>query len=292
MSGPNLPGWQSFLQSSSSNEPHAPATRSSGSRSSHSHPQQASTGIPPPLSFNDANFDLVTWYPSYQSCQVYFVNHAQFQGLVQTVAAFTNIRLPFQWTHKPINQLPSIDQAHHSTTLPSSATAPGYAGPSTASYSQHLHPTSSVLQFPPSAAFPFVSLVPYIRRLIVTGFDNEGVLHGFFGSDWREGIGPLHEIERRNYMFTTKSVGWAEVKAEYDMGPDQTVPFLKPLQRAQLAEIEKGEKHWSEWLAMEDWMIGPRAPDEGMERPSTRGIERDPGSSRQEETSMMMQQEP
>jgi hypothetical protein len=93
-------------------------------------------------------------------------------------------------------------------------------------------------------------------------------------------------------MFTTKSVGWAEVKAEYDMGPDQTVPFLKPLQRAQLAEIEKGEKHWSEWLAMEDWMIGPRAPDEGMERPSTRGIERDPGSSRQEETSMMMQQEP
>src|ERR1700760_2558566 len=131
MSGPNLPGWHSFLQSSS-NEPNAPASHSSGSRSSHSHSQRASAGIPAPLSFNDTNFDLVAWYPSYQSCQVYFVNHAQFQGLVQTVAAFTNIRLPFQWTQNPINQLPNIDQSHHRTVSPATTAAPAFAGPSTA----------------------------------------------------------------------------------------------------------------------------------------------------------------
>jgi hypothetical protein len=142
--------------------------------------------------------------------------------------------------------------------------------------------------------------VPYIRRLIVTGFDQDAILHGFFGNDWREGIGPLHEIERRNYMFAAKSVGWADVKRIYDIEPDQTVPFMQPLQRAQLSEIKKGEIHWSEWLAMEDWMIGPMAPDESMERPGTRGMEREMGgggsssgggAARQEEMSMMMQQD-
>ena len=101
---------------------------------------------------------------------------------------------------------------------------------------------------------------------MVTGLDFPGVLHGFFGDDWVAGVGPLHEQERRNYLFAAKSGGWASVKKDYDMLPLETVPFLRPLQGPVIAEIEAAEKSWSEWLAMEDWMVGPRAP-EGMVQP-------------------------
>lgn len=97
--------------------------------------------------------------------------------------------------------------------------------------------------------------------MVVTGFDKDGVLHGFFGDAWKKGVGPLQECERRNYLFAAKSVGWAKVKYQYDMSDNQTVPFIKPLQSVKLQEIEAAEKEWSNWLAMEDWMVGPRAPD-------------------------------
>lgn len=106
-----------------------------------------------------------------------------------------------------------------------------------------------------------VSLIPYLRRLVVTGLDFPGVLHGFFGDDWATGVGPLHEQERRNYLFAAKSGGWASVKRDYDMLPLESVPFMRPLQGPVIAEIEAAEKSWSEWLAMEDWMVGPRAPE-------------------------------
>jgi hypothetical protein len=106
-----------------------------------------------------------------------------------------------------------------------------------------------------------VSLFPYIRRLVATGFDTTGVLHGFFGDDWKRGISELQEVERRNFLFTAKSVGWAKVKYQYDIAPDQLIPFLRPLQGANDDEIESAEKNWSKWLAMEDWMVGPRDPD-------------------------------
>lgn len=91
--------------------------------------------------------------------------------------------------------------------------------------------------------------------------DFPGVLHGFFGDDWPVGVGPLHEQERRNYLFAAKSGGWASVKRDYDMLPVETVPFLRPLQRPLDAEIEGAERAWSQWLAMEDWMVGSRAPE-------------------------------
>jgi hypothetical protein len=91
--------------------------------------------------------------------------------------------------------------------------------------------------------------------------DFPGVLHGFFGDDWSNGVGPMHEQERRNYLFAAKSGGWASVKKDYDMAPLETIPFLRPLQGPLDAEIEAAERSWSEWLAMEDWMVGPRAPD-------------------------------
>lgn len=105
------------------------------------------------------------------------------------------------------------------------------------------------------------SLIPYIRRLIATGHDTPAILHGFFGDDWQGGIGSLHEVERRNYLFAAKSASWMEVKQAYDMSHNESVPFLSALKDPTEKEIQSAEATWSEWLAMQDWMIGPRAPD-------------------------------
>ncbi|CAI7564114.1 unnamed protein product [Penicillium glandicola] len=173
----------------------------------------------------DDNFDI------FECCQRYFLDHAQHSVPVQALSTFLNIRLPFQRQPNPI---------FNSTPPPSSSqTQPGTQPPG-----------------PPS-----ISLIPYIRRLVATGMDFPGVLHGFFGDDWGSGVGPMHEQERRNYLFAAKSGGWASVKKDYDMPPLETIPFLRPLQGALDAEIEAAERSWSEWLAMEDWMVGPRAPD-------------------------------
>lgn len=89
--------------------------------------------------------------------------------------------------------------------------------------------------------------------------DHPQILHGFFGNDWAAGIGPQREQERRNYLFAAKSGGWASVKRDYDMLPLETVPFMRPLSEAREEEIVQAEKSWSEWLALEDWMVGSRA---------------------------------
>jgi len=212
-----------------------PATASS---SSGSH----SPNRPLPSVMTDAtNFEVFDWYPAYQSCQKYFLERAQHDPFVQALAALVNICLPFQWAHNPVHN--------------SHATAPPASGPSAYPFSFPRQPAY------PSHSPPWVSLIPYVRRLVVTGFDSDGILHGFFGDDWRKGVGPVQECERRNYLFAAKSVGWAKVKYQYDISPHETVPFLKPLQRVQLVEIESAEKLWSQWLAMEDWMVGPRAPE-------------------------------
>jgi hypothetical protein len=182
---------------------------------------------------DDPQFDIFDWYPKYQSCQRYFVEHAQQSGPVQAVAAFINIHLPYQHAINPIS---GSSRLHRGSTLPRSSP-------------------------PPNQSYSAVSLIPYLRRLIVTGLDFPGVLHGFFGDDWAAGVGPLHEQERRNYLHAAKSGGWASVKKDYDMLPLETVPFMRPLQGPVIAEIEAAEKSWSEWLAMEDWMVGPRAPE-------------------------------
>ncbi|KAF2690815.1 hypothetical protein K458DRAFT_412164 [Lentithecium fluviatile CBS 122367] len=190
-------------------------------------------------------FDIFDWHPAYQSCQRFFLDHAQHDNGVQAVAALINICLPFQWTASPF--------VNSSGPLPNSGGPAGYNLPW-----PRPGPVNNARGQPTPT---WVSLVPYIRRLVITGMDREGIMHGFFGEDWRKGIGPLHECERRNYLFAAKSVGWANVKCQYDMSPHESVPFLKPLQDVQLAEIEGAEKTWSQWLAMEDWMVGPRAPD-------------------------------
>lgn len=205
-----------------------------------------STEVPSPAGVHDPQFDIFEWHPAYLSCQRYFLDHAQHEGSVQALSALINITLPFQWSEQPV-----ISASGH--------TPPHSTGP--ASYSLPWPRQGPVHTSQRHGQPIFVSLVPYIRRLVITGFDTRGILHGFFGDDWKKGIGPVQECERRNYLFAAKSGGWAKVKYQYDMSPHETVPFLRPLQNVELAEIESAEKTWSQWLAMEDWMVGPRAPD-------------------------------
>ncbi|KAI9793532.1 MAG: hypothetical protein M1816_007965 [Peltula sp. TS41687] len=186
-------------------------------------------------------FDVFEWYPAYQSCQKYFLDVAQNSEPVQAVAAFVNIWLPNQRETNPI-----------------------------ASF----HDSFPPLVGPPRPGAPrqcCVSLFPYIRRLVATGMDKPKVLHGFFGDNWTKGIGSIHEQERRNYLFAAKSGGWASVKREYDNTTSDTVPFLVPLYEPEDAELEAADQTWSAYLAMEDWMIGSRAPENMEDYPTGRG---------------------
>lgn len=105
-----------------------------------------------------------------------------------------------------------------------------------------------------------ISLIPYIRRLVVTATDTGFTMQKLFGDHWKSGIGHLHLQERINYLFAAKSVGWLQTKSYYDLYPDQSVPFLSPLRDPQEQELQLVDFYWSEWLAMEDWMVGPRSP--------------------------------
>jgi hypothetical protein len=183
--------------------------------------------------FQEIQFDLFEWYPKFQSCLAYFIDHAQHTGPVQTVAAYVNIKLPYQKAQQ--------------------APAPGQTwnrNPSVEQSSSQPEAHQSQIAF----------LIPYVRRLVATSFDSPTVLNGFFGDEWEAGIGPIHESERRNYLFAAKSDTWLSVKSHYDMEDGQLIPFLRPLQNVTVEEIEAAEANWSEWLAMQDWMLGPRAP--------------------------------
>lgn len=220
-------------------------------------PAGPSSGGPSP--HEPASFDIFEWHPAYQSCQRYFLDVAQHEGQVQTVAALINICLPFQWTSNPVDSSMTGPLPHgtgpgaYNLPWPRGGRVPNARGQ------------------PGQAPQAWVSLVPYIRRLVITGMDTDGIMHGFFGRDWRKGVGPFQECERRNYLFAAKSGGWAKVKCQYDMSPHESVPFLTPLKGVQLAEIEIAERTWSQWLAMEDWMVGPRAPDADDQMPEGAG---------------------
>jgi hypothetical protein len=181
----------------------------------------------------DPEFKVLDWYPDFQNCLRFFLDHAQHEGPVQAVAAFINIQLPFQKYPNPVTS--------------SNASSPRGAGHGQDALHLRQHNVFPMNQQQTQS----VSLLPYIRRLIVTGHDSPGILHGFFGDKWLAGIGQLHEIERRNYMFAAKSTNWLKVKQAYDMGPDETVPFLSPLRETGEKEIQRAESTWSEWLAMQ-----------------------------------------
>ncbi|KAJ5982654.1 hypothetical protein N7451_012754 [Penicillium sp. IBT 35674x] len=107
---------------------------------------------------------------------------------------------------------------------------------------------------------PFVSLRPYVRRLIITALDSSFVMRAFFGDHWVAGVCCIHKQERANYLFMAKSSGWGATKAAYDTLPNEQAPFIKPLYEPSEDEIRAAEAQWSEWLATEDWMVGSRSP--------------------------------
>ncbi|KAF2161542.1 hypothetical protein M409DRAFT_69656 [Zasmidium cellare ATCC 36951] len=209
---------------------------------------------PAPPSMGDANFDILEWHPAYLSCQRYFIDHAQHEPATQAVCALTNIRLPFQWLGNPVTAStpPQSSQGGNFNFNAYQRQGSNYQSPQ--GRGNNDRPTN------------FVSPVPYIRRLVVTGFDKPAILHGFFGDDYLKGVMPHVECERRNYLFAAKHGGWRTCKKQYDSGSggghDETLPFMKPLDEAKMEELTAAEKAWSSWLAMEDWMVGPRAPED------------------------------
>ncbi|KAL3477540.1 hypothetical protein BJX99DRAFT_246116 [Aspergillus californicus] len=169
---------------------------------------------------------LPDWHERYTVCMKHFLDQAQYSSAVQSLAAYINIRLPFQRSSDPVTR---------------------FIGPDA---------TSSV-----NGTGHFqVSLRHYIRRLIVTANDTPGILEAFFGSDWVGGVGSICKQERMNYLFTAKSNGWASTKAAYDILPDEHTPFVRPIQGVTEQELSMADTQWSEWLAMEDWMVGSRSP--------------------------------
>ncbi|KAK5114988.1 hypothetical protein LTR85_010026 [Meristemomyces frigidus] len=236
--------------------------------------------VAPPL-LNDPSFDILEWHPAYQSCQRYFLDHAQHEPATQALCALINIRLPFQSLSSPIT----------SSTPQQPANGGGFGGGGSNYQFNFPRPGGSNMNSPnrsrngASQNTPtFVSLVPYVRRLVVTAFDKPPILHGFFGDDYVRGVLPHVDCERRNYLFAAKHGGWRTCKKQYDEGSggggDESVPFLKPLDEAKIEELTAAEKSWSAWLAMEDWMVGPRAPDDGANAGSPQGRAQESGQSR------------
>jgi hypothetical protein len=173
---------------------------------------------------DDGKINPSEWFPVYQSCIEHFVNVAQHRPLAQSLAAHINILLPCQ------------------------RATDGVLSSSESSSSNNRQ-------------LPF-SLIPYIRRLVVTATDTPTIMQELFGAEWLRGVGTILSQERINYLFAAKSGGWLKTKAQYDILPYETVPFLRPLRDPQEEELRAAEAHWSEWLAMEDWMVGPRSPFE------------------------------
>lgn len=245
-----MSGRQQANMPSYSNDQYRQGSSSSSSRSFH---QSSSIQMPGPPMNGSGDFDILDWHPAYLSCQRYFLDHAQHEPGTQALCALINIRLPFQWRDSPIfSSNPPRRNQHQNGQSGSSGY--GYNGFSAHSQSRNEQRSQETQAF--------VSLVPYIRRMVVTGFDKDGILHGFFGDAWQAGISPLQDCERRNYLFAAKHGGWRSCKKQYDVNEEETVPFLKPLENVKPDELDAADKSWSSWLAMEDWMIGPRAPED------------------------------
>jgi hypothetical protein len=149
----------------------------------------------------DPQFDIFEWYPQYQSCQRYFLDHAQHSVPVQALASFVNIRLPFQRQNPTFNysapRTPSPGPAGLGRSQPFRLHSP----PSPSLPSANADPCVTLIPVSRTPKEPFnillgtrtLTLTPqYLRRLVATGMDFPGVLHGFFGDDWAAGVGPLH----------------------------------------------------------------------------------------------------
>ncbi|KAH8598475.1 hypothetical protein B0O99DRAFT_615188 [Bisporella sp. PMI_857] len=186
-----------------------------------------------------SSFDFLEWYPQYQSCLCYFLDHAQHTTAVQVLCASLNIELPCQRMEFPVLSWTPANS------------------PSTASSMQQVtlnRPAASlreVLQGHPQA----ISLIPYIRRLVCTRHDDHSIFSGFFGDSWPTGVGPLHEIERRNFLMAANGSAWMDIKSAYDRTKQETVPFLAPLSKTTEAEVASAEETLVTWSKMRNWTL-------------------------------------
>ncbi|KAI9801412.1 MAG: hypothetical protein M1825_003391 [Sarcosagium campestre] len=207
-------------------------------------PQPGFSRSPSDIPINTAGentpFDLVKWRLAHEKCLKYFLDFAQYQESVQALCAFMNISLPFQRSPTPVTRYVMPPK------MPPSPGPPGPLGPSP--------PRFDTMQS------SWVSLTPYIRRMVVTGWDRPGPLEAMFGPEWVEGLDQTHEVERRNYLFAVKGGTWSGVKEQYDMGPHETVPYLWHPYAITESELSNAEgTWWSQWIAFRDWQVGPRA---------------------------------
>ncbi|PQE12133.1 ilp is an apoptosis inhibitor protein [Rutstroemia sp. NJR-2017a BVV2] len=215
-------------------------------------------------------FNTLDWYKHFLSCQEHFLEKGQHDYAVQAIAAFINIQLPFQKQPYPVNRADQAWSRKNLAERPSERRDREWDGDAAhqghpAYQQQHGSPSRSRQGKEPG--YPqHVSLIPYLRRLIITSHDSDEILEYFFGVNWRKGLGALHEVERRNYMFASKSKNWLDVKTAYDISPEQSVPFLTPLREVLEVELKASDDAWSQWMAMGDWMLGPREPPELQNR--------------------------
>ena len=211
-------------------------------------PPTLPSAAPAPLT-TDPNFDIIDWHPAYQSCQRYFLDHAQHEPGTQALCALINIRLPCQWLSNPVHSSSAATQSPGQFTF-----KPPYPG------QNGREPAHAQAQSP-----AFVSLIPYIRRLIITGFDKPPILHGFFGDSYKTGISPHLDCERRNYLFAAKQNGWRSCQELYASG-DETPPFMKPLEDASADEVAAADKAWGKWEGWqrrENWSPSSRSSING-----------------------------
>lgn len=61
-------------------------------------------------------------------------------------------------------------------------------------------------------------------------------------------------------MLAAKTTNCLNVKQAYDISPEEAKPYLSPLRDASEKELQAAETEWSKWLAMQDWILGPRQP--------------------------------
>jgi hypothetical protein len=214
------------------------------------------------------NPDPSTWVPYYNNCLQYFVAVAQHTVPVQALAAYVNISLPFQREQQDYHSLlgrgsnnnPTRGNQLRSLFSTFSSSSASSVSPLANRANHPLRTGNNPSGNTRLTAEESSLLTPYIRRLVVTATDTPTNLSKLFGPEWSTGIGGILAEERINYLFAAKSAGWLATKAQYDILPYETVPFLSPLRDPQEEEIQVAEARWSDWLAFGDWMIGSRSP--------------------------------
>lgn len=157
---------------------------------------------------------------------------------------------------------PSNSNLPPNLTIPSTSTIPsGSRGP-TPFPAESFEPTTTPRHSPPpipsptnvmspsltkAAYYGWVSPVPYIRRLVVTGNDQNTNFLLWFGPNWERGMAMTIEHERRNMFLAARESTWLQVKESYDIGFDESVPYVCPRKPDDDEEWNRLGSYWYKW---------------------------------------------